>query len=131
MGAWLIVVCTLLALAHRSTWNTCIKTLAIFFLALWFLAVTSLELFQVVCAKLIFLFYWLLCFFNHTLTLFVIIASVAGALRRTKFSRRETLTVHFEAFSFFTDAASPLFLWRSSGLSVLSFTLLLHVKRKL
>ena len=48
MRAWLIIISTLLAFAHLATWNSSIKALAIFFLALGFFTITSFKFFKII-----------------------------------------------------------------------------------
>ena len=48
MGAWLVIVCTFFALTHLATWNPSVKTFAVFFLALGFLAITSFKFLEVI-----------------------------------------------------------------------------------
>lgn len=131
MGAWLVIVGTLFAFAHLTTWNSGIKTFTVFFLAHWFLAIAPFELLQIVRAQLILLLYHLFCLRYQGLAFFIIVATVTGALRCAVLSRREAFAVHFETFGFFADTACSFFLWGCSSFSMLGLTFVLHDERKI
>lgn len=131
MGAWLIIICAFLAFTHLPAWNAGIKTFAVFFLALWFLAIASLELLQVVWVQLVLLLYHLFCLHNQGLALFIIMATVTGAFRGAVLSWRKALAVHFEAFCFFADTACSFFLWGCPCFSMFGLTFLLNDEWKI
>ena len=130
-GAWLIVICTLLALTHLAACESGVKTLAVFFLALWFLTIAPFELLQVIWTELVLLLYHLLCLHNQAFALLIIVTAVAAAFRSAHLSRGEALTVHFEAFCFFADTTCSFLFRSSSGFGMLCLAFLLDIERKI
>jgi hypothetical protein len=128
MGAWLIIISTLLAFAHLATWKSSIKALAIFFLALRFFTITSFKFFKIVSTWLIFLFYWLFGFLNHSFMLLIIITPVTSTLGCTKFAWGETLAVHLQAFCLFAYTTGSFLFRCYSSFCMFGLTFLLYVQ---
>lgn len=128
MRAWLIIISTLLAFAHLATWKSSVKALAIFFLALRFFTITSLKFFKIVSTWLIFLFYWLFSFLNHSFMLLIIITPITSTLRCTKFAWWETLAIHLQAFCLFTYATGSFLFRCYSSFCMFGLTFLLYVQ---
>ena len=116
--AYFLSICTALATALFSAWNTCIEALTIFFYTLGLSAVTS---YVITPAITIFYSNQLSCSIYCLLMGFIVTATHTGTVWATEFSIGEALTVHFQTFGLFASTASLFSLLSCHRLILLQF----------